>query len=280
MPIMNNRLNLKNLTLLTATSIDIEAAMKALLISSEFCDFASIKLLSPIKPSGLPSSIEHSLIPPIDFLGYSKFMIEELHNYVDTPFCLVVQADGFVINPQAWDTRFLEFDYIGAPWPPFVGVNNLTQKTFTFDKNRVGNGGFSLRSKKLLEICSRIQFDQLDLPIKSEDVIICHYLFEELCSQGIKFAPLELASKFSTEILIDGLSEGLSNSFGFHGKHWLANNHLVELANRSSYSKEFSDLIIKPSIFSVNRPQQVTGRLDPCPCGSTKRFKDCHGRIS
>jgi hypothetical protein len=277
---MSTPLNLKQITLLTVTSVDIDAAAKALIVSSEFCDFDSAKLLSPTKPPGLPNTIEHISIPPIDFLGYSKFMIEELHNFVDTPFCLVVQADGFVINPQAWDARFLEFDYIGAPWPSYVGVNNLTQKTFTFDKNRVGNGGFSLRSKNLLEVCSRIQFDQLDLPVKSEDVIICHYLYEELCSQGIKFAPLDLANKFSTEIIINGLSAGLGNSFGFHGKHWLANDYLAELASRSSYTKEFSDLLIKPSNFLVNNSQKNTGRLDPCPCGSAKRFKECHGRVA
>ena len=277
---MNSPINLKKITLLTVTSVEIEAAAKALIISSEFCDFASIKLLSTTKPIELPSYIEHISISPIDFLGYSKFMIEELHKYVDTQFCLIVQADGFVINPQAWDAKFLEFDYIGAPWPPFVGLYNSAQITFSFDKNRVGNGGFSLRSKKLLEACSRIKFDDLDLPIKSEDLIICHFLYKELCAQGIKFAPLDLASTFSTEIIFDELTQGLPKGFGFHGKHWLSNDYLVDLANSSTYFKEFSDLLTKPSIFSKNQPSNRIGRLDPCPCGSAKRFKDCHGKAS
>jgi hypothetical protein len=276
---MKYRQDLKKLTLLTVTSVDIEAAAKALIVSSEFCDFGAIKLLSPIKPIGLPNIIQHISIPSIDFLGYSKFMIEELHKYVDTQFCLVVQADGFLINPQSWNTQFLEYDYIGAPWPPFVGLSNSAQKTFTFDKNRVGNGGFSLRSKKLLEFCSRIKFDDLDLPIKSEDLIICHFLYKELSAQGIKFAPLDLASTFSTELIFDGLTQGLSKSFGFHGKHWLSNDYLTDLASSSAYFKEFSDLLTKPSIFSKNQPPNRIGRLDPCPCGSAKRFKDCHGKV-
>jgi hypothetical protein len=32
-----------------------------------------------------------------------------------------------------------------------------------------------LRSKKLLDITSRIRFDELDFPLKSEDLVICHY---------------------------------------------------------------------------------------------------------
>ena len=70
---------------------------------------------------------------------YSYFCIKELANYVDTSHCLLIQWDGYVINEDAWQECFLEYDYIGAPWNYFDGRN-------------VGNGGFSLRSKKLLSI--------------------------------------------------------------------------------------------------------------------------------
>jgi Protein of unknown function (DUF5672)/SEC-C motif len=271
---MNNYKNIDEVTLLTVTSVDVDLAKNALLISNELCKFDSVKILSPRPPTNLPASIEHIAIPPIDFLGYSKLMVEDLHKYIDTKFCLIIQADGFVINPDLWNTRFLEYDYIGAPWPPMVSLNN-NLRGFSFDKNRVGNGGFSLRSKKLLETCSQIKFDQLNLPIKSEDIVICHYLYEEMLKADIKFAPLELASQFSIESQISGLNRDLKNSFGFHGKHWLSNNYLAELASKSKYKNEFLSLLRPPSTVQSNR----IGRLDPCPCGSDKRYKECHGKI-
>lgn len=271
---------LENVTLISITSIDIGSAANALLISSEHCDFAKIKLLSPSKPENLHSSIEHITIPPIDFIGYSKFMIEELHRFVDTEFCLIVQADGFIINPSIWSKQFLEYDYIGAPWPDEVGVHNASFDRMEMGGNRVGNGGFSLRSKKLLDVCSQIQFDQLDLPIKSEDLIVCHYLYNEMLDAGIKFAPLDIAKKFSIELWIENQSDNLASSFGFHGKNWLASDYLAELATRSAYSAEFRSLLPQKHATIPTNDKPRIGRLEPCPCGSAMRFKDCHGKIS
>ena len=105
---MENYKNLLDITLISATSVDIEQAAHALLISSERCQFSSIKLLSPKKPSILNSSIEHVSIPSMDLMGYSKFMLQDLYKFVDTKFCLVIQSDGFVINPNLWTNQFLE----------------------------------------------------------------------------------------------------------------------------------------------------------------------------
>jgi hypothetical protein len=276
---MSNFLELNNVTLLTVTSVDLDAAANALLISSEYCKFGSIKMLSPTRPISLHKAIEHIAIPPIDFIGYSKFMIEDLHKFVDTEFCLCIQSDGFVINPSLWTNEFLEYDYLGAPWPNSVNINSGVANKFYFDKNKVGNGGFSLRSKKLLEICSQIKFDELNFLTKSEDMIICHFLYEEMLKAGIKFAPLKLASKFSIEWLIENENSNLASSFGFHGKHWLSDDYLQKLAAQSNYPKEFSSLLKKHlSIQPLNRLGRV-GRLEQCPCGSAKRYKDCHGKL-
>jgi len=277
---MSDHQKLENVTLISITSVDVDSAANALLISSEHCDFAAIKLLSPNKPEKLHSSIEHTAILPMDFIGYSKFMIEELHRFVDTEFCLIVQADGFVISPSIWTNKFLEYDYIGAPWPHAVSVYNASFSSIELGKNRVGNGGFSLRSKKLLDICSQIKFDQLDFPIKSEDLIICHYLYDEMINSGIKFAPFEIAKKFSIESLIKEHTENLGLSFGFHGKNWLASDFLDRLAAASAYRAEFSSLLPKKHVTVLPDNPAYIGRLQPCPCGSKKRFKDCHGKIN
>jgi hypothetical protein len=276
---VNNILQLNDITLLTVTSVDIDSAANALLISSESCEFGSIKMLSPTRPISLHQGIEHISIPLIDFIGYSKFMIEDLHKYVDTKFCLCIQSDGFVINPELWTNEFLKYDYLGAPWPSAVNINNDPVDKFLFNKNKVGNGGFSLRSKKLLEVCSQIKFDELNFPIKSEDMIICHFLYEEMLTAGIKFAPLNLASKFSIESLIENQNNSLTSSFGFHGKNWLSNDHLQKLAAQSNYPEEFSSLLTKRLSTKPLNKLGRAGRLEPCPCGSAKRFKDCHGKL-
>jgi hypothetical protein len=76
------------------------------------------------------------------------FVLHELHHYIDSDFVLLVEWDGYIINPTAWTNEFLNFDYIGAVW----GHHK--------DGFRVGNGGFSLRSRKLLLATREIPFDE------------------------------------------------------------------------------------------------------------------------
>ena len=47
---MGNFYQLNEITLITVAGVNIESAANALLISSEFFKFGSIKLLSPTKP--------------------------------------------------------------------------------------------------------------------------------------------------------------------------------------------------------------------------------------
>ena len=90
--------------------------------------------------------------------------------------------------------------------------------------NRVGNSsGFSLRSKKLALVCKELNFSDLKLKfsISNEDIIICHYLYDYMKKNNIKFAPINLASNFSIEDEKTNYQYGydVSKVFGFHGKH-------------------------------------------------------------
>jgi hypothetical protein len=109
-----------------------------------------------------------------------------------------VQWDGWIINEGAWMPKFLEYDYIGAVW--FWHPKGL----------RVGNGGFSLRSKKLCQLTASPEFQYADL---NEDDLICHLNRDFLVSNGIKFAPEELARHFSYERELSDIP-----TFGFHGE--------------------------------------------------------------
>src|SRR5204863_2475838 len=135
-----------------------------------------------VKP--LNSAIEVVPIPKIiSASAYSTFMLGGLVEYVRTDHCLVVQWDGFVLDTEQWDPAFLDHDYIGAPWPQFS------------DGHDVGNGGFSLRSRRLLEACTALPFDGE----VAEDVLICRLYRGELEERGFRFAPEPLARRFSFE---------------------------------------------------------------------------------
>jgi hypothetical protein len=129
--------------------------------------------------------------------AYSEFMLRGLEPHVRTDHALVVQWDGFVTNPAAWDDAFLDHDYVGAPWPDLPA------------ERAVGNGGFSLRSRRLLQALR----DPALLVSHPEDVCICHQnraLLEE--RHGIRFAPVELASRFAFERIPPA-----GPTLGFHG---------------------------------------------------------------
>ena len=76
-----------------------------------------MKLVTHERPKDLPDFIEYSEGYRINNINdYSYYCIYNLTNHIDTSHCLLIQADGFVINPNKWDDSWLEYDYIGAPW--------------------------------------------------------------------------------------------------------------------------------------------------------------------
>lgn len=136
--------------------------------------------------------------------GYSRFMIERLNEFVDTEHVLTFHADGYVQNVDAWDNEFLNYDFGGATW-------------WYKDNMNVGNGGFSLRSKRLLEICARLDLN--GITPHPEDSFLARDLRPWLEKEhGIKFMPEELANRFSIEAY--GVQDKhYCGSFGFHGTH-------------------------------------------------------------
>ena len=141
---------LPDVTLIAVSSVELDETLLALSISSNEIEFGEIQFLTSESIAPTNPKIKAVLIPKLDFLGYSKFILQDLYRYVQTSHCLVIQADGFVLNPDRWQPKFLEYDYIGAPWPEKLTLHP-TQQILDMKQNQVGNGGFSLRSKKLLE---------------------------------------------------------------------------------------------------------------------------------
>lgn len=162
--------------------------------------------------------------------SYDFFVLSILPNYIRTKHYLIVQTDGYILNPNAWDDQFLDYDYIGAPWehhpkhywPPHNNVG---------PHNSVGNGGFCLRSR-LLGLAARDIFHDLSRrpTFKTdhwypEDCFIARDLRPLLEKYNFKFAPEELAKKFSFE------NKLYSNEFGFHGSLTMQINNFKEVEN-------------------------------------------------
>ena len=126
-----------------------------------------------------------------------------LHEVLRTSHALFVSHDGWIINPHLWDDTWLNFDMIGAPWPMSWGVSH-----------RVGNTGFSLRSARFLR-ASASAFGLWNG--QAGDVFQCRTLHRPMVEMGMKYAPVEVARKFSWEHYIEDGECGPGCSFGFHG---------------------------------------------------------------
>lgn len=191
-------LDLGNVTLCAVASRDPEPAIHALRQSMRGIRFGAVKLLTARSVDTVADGIERIEIREFpDIHDYSMFMLYEFGTFIDTDFVLVVQWDGFVAEPAAWQHEFLEYDYLGAPWPQFN------------DGMTVGNGGFSLRSRKLLEALE----DPDLIPVHPEDVAICRVNRVMLETRhGVRFAPPDVAARFSFE-----RQPPTGRPFGFHG---------------------------------------------------------------
>lgn len=192
-------LDLSTVTLIGVDCVDFQSFERAANICTRDIHFGGVKLLTHF-PSQNKNVVRVNEINSKE--KYSEFIIKELHKYVDTPYMLIFQSDGYILNPEAWTDEFLNYDYIGATW----GYK---------DNRNVGNGGFSLRSKKLMEAVSKLCKEYMP-----EDYQICRAYRSQLEAMGFKFAPEELANKFAIEAYSVHGFEGANKyggQFGFHG---------------------------------------------------------------
>jgi tetratricopeptide (TPR) repeat protein len=287
-------------------------AAKALQRSATLLPAARVLLLTDAENQY--DGIEIKRIAPIKSrVAYSQFMLKQLAEHIDTDYALVVQWDGFAIHDNAFADEFWNYDYIGARWPHVTG------------EFKVGNGGFSLRSKKLLNALrdEEIVFREDE----NEDEAICIRYRELLeTKHGISFADERVADRFSFDV-----SRPIGRTLGFHGvfNFWqvLSNDELIAFARTApeaiaegmgffALSKNLTDLkrvdVAREFVTRLlaSKPHDVQAldlrsrlnavtvlmhgnvdandlvvsppksRNDPCPCGSGKRYKECHGKAT
>ncbi len=213
-----NKKQLDNVTLLGIDCIDIDRLILAADICMDDFEFSDVKLLTSLpSPDHRVVTINHIASTE----DYSRFVLENLDKHFNTEHVLVIQYDGFILNPKAWSDDYLNYDYIGAPWlTDNTSVNKFGFRPELLGQYVVGNGGFSLRSKKLTSLCSRLVKENFFSNIyHPEDVVLCVKNRLALEKLGINFAPIDLAKKFSYESFdIDDYS--WTDQFGFHGLEW------------------------------------------------------------
>lgn len=222
-----------DLSRVTCFAIDntnrIDETISALHTCMNFANFGEVKLVTTpeyvnkYKDECTTDGIlvEEQVAPLTNIDEYSYYILYHLHQHIQTDYVLLVQDHAFIINPNSWSEEFLKYDYIGAPWP----YRDRAYITPFGEHQRVGNGGFSLRSKRLLEVPlhKNIPFRVAEQPdfykmfgsknTNEDGNIAVHnkHLFEEA---GCKIAPIEVARFFSYETPVPE-NQGII-PFGFH----------------------------------------------------------------
>lgn len=143
-------------------------------------------------------------LPPEKNL-YDRFCSVELSTLFSTSHCIVCQLDGYPINPDQWNESWLKYDYIGSPWPN----EWLSYHGYPFD-SRVGNGGFSLRSKKLCDAIAKEGFEQMP-----DDVFVSGKMRGKMEKSGFLYASPEVAIHFGKEHNVPEYNASIK-TFGFH----------------------------------------------------------------
>jgi hypothetical protein len=217
-------MKINNVTIAGVAGTKALETLKAIKYSMRELEFDRAVLITPEEIQD--DEVEIIKCEPLNYEQYNHFIVYRLHEYINTTHCLLVQNDGYVVNPCMWKDEWLEYDYIGAAWP-------LPQDDFSFrdsegNLQRVGNGGFTLRSKKLLELANVLNLEWKQYyGYYHEDGFFCCHNRKSYELEGCKFSPLEVAVEFSHEEMIP---ENYGNiPFGFHGK----NNFYYKLTQKS-----------------------------------------------
>ena len=228
--------NLKNIDLISINCVNPQESVKAMKYCQKYFQFGKSILFTHENIS--VENIEVQQIDKLTYKGYNNFILK-LADYSDNDYVMIVQDDGHIINQNMWDDRFFKYDYIGAPWPKeesWIEKAPAWKRKYIL-KNRIGNGGFSLRSKKFLQFSK--QFQNVNVKDSdAEDFFLCCYKYDEAISYGIKFAPVNVAIKFSYEnpcIEYSGMPWNFHISFdrkkhlGWHGKQFLNTYDLLRV---------------------------------------------------
>ncbi|RGE46705.1 hypothetical protein DZC30_02745 [Comamonas testosteroni] len=293
----------QRITLVSVNGLaDAQAAGWALALSQSQMPGCRALLCSPVRPADLPESVEHLEIAPLDYQGYSWFVLFMLWRVIHTEFALIVQDDGWVLDGRLWSDEYLNYDYVGAPvhlarvsspegeyWSRgFAWAEGLPDGHSAVP---VLNGGFSLRCQKLMRAFADHPQLQVTVPapdqvfenplklgwsgdVLNEDVQLTGVLRPQLEALGFRFAPLELATRFAIEYAgPQHLGMDAMGLFGHHARtRKLAG--LNPLTVRCSASREAVDSVFGEAQL-MQMLEQRGYRIEYADEPARRRVYDC-----
>jgi hypothetical protein len=194
-----SKLKLPNITLVALTSVDIPQHIVALERSCKGIEWGAVKLITEIQCNNIDE--------------WNHAIVFDLRRFIDTEFCMLIHADGFVVNPESWRPEFLNYDFIGAPWP--MPTDDYSYRTPDGEIVRVGNS-VSIRSKNMLELPyqTEVAWRSYFGNTNEDGYLTVHNrrLFQHC---GARYAPIEVAKWFSRELDIPENAD-VENPFAFH----------------------------------------------------------------
>jgi hypothetical protein len=185
-----------------------ERTLKVIQYCRRFFNFADSILVCRRFPHGANDETIYT-VHETGYEAAQQFESVTIGDYVITDHALYVSHDGCILNPDKWTNDWLEYDFVGAPWPIEI----------VYAGCRVGNTAFCLQSRKFMDLCSKcapIYRNNL-----ASDVFVCQFMrpvFE--VGHGIKYAPIDVAAAFSWEINIPEFPDGRPDAFGGHKKNF------------------------------------------------------------
>jgi len=179
-----SKLKLPNVTLCCFGSEKYrDQQQKALLYSSKNIEFGAVKNI---------------IVSTNTIDEWNKAVVFDLGDHIDTDFALLIHPDGGVGEPGLWRDEWLQYDFIGSPFP--LPNDDFSYRDINGKIQRVGNS-VSLRSKKLMQLPKKIGMEWKPFHgYWNEDGYISvnmRHIFEK---HGCKFAPFEEALSFGREM--------------------------------------------------------------------------------
>ena len=192
---------MKTLTILTCCHPDnYESAKKHLEYNANKVSFLNpeIKLVSNIRSKQ----------------EFNDFFIKGFSKNFNTDYVLNLELDAMIMNPYAFDESFFDYDYIGAP---------ITKRVINTENKdlRVGNSGFSLRSKQFCDYTANNFRNYSRATDHNCDIFLCVDQRKTLIDAGFKFATYKIAERFSVE------NNQYTGQFGAHKSFYLNTNRII-----------------------------------------------------
>jgi len=198
-------IDLPKVTLFILDCLNVERAEDVIRKCTKGINFGAIKLLTN-KPTNSPYRVQIGAIN--NLTEYSRFMLKESWKHIPTEYVQIVQHDGWILNPQAWEVDWPRYDYIG---PLFIGEHRI-------NNDSVGSGGFSFRSKKLMKFVA--DYSGSFVPgwgwhaYIHEDGVITKGMKPMIARAGFAFAPPDRAARYAYG---GNMAMFCAKPFGFHG---------------------------------------------------------------